>query len=83
MRNYHSMKNSDLTLMLKNVGLKLGDLARLANVDKATATRWAQKRIPAERVIDVERLTGIPRECLRPDVYPSPDLTASSPQVPA
>jgi DNA-binding transcriptional regulator YdaS (Cro superfamily) len=31
-------------------------------------SQW--RRIPAERVLDVERITGIPREDLRPDLYP-------------
>ena len=28
------------------------------------------RRVPAERVIDVERITAIPRGELRPDLYP-------------
>jgi DNA-binding transcriptional regulator YdaS (Cro superfamily) len=38
-------------------------------VDKSRLTRWAKNGIPAERVLDVERITGIPREQLRPDLY--------------
>jgi len=30
---------------------------------------YAWKKIPAERVIDLERVTGIPRHELRPDLY--------------
>lgn len=29
-------------------------------------------RVPVEHVIEVERLTGIPRELLRPDIYGAP-----------
>lgn len=29
--------------------------------------KW--KRVPAERVVHVEKFTGIPRELLRPDLY--------------
>jgi DNA-binding transcriptional regulator YdaS (Cro superfamily) len=29
------------------------------------------RRVPAERVIDVERVTGVSREILRPDLYPA------------
>ena len=35
-------------------------------------TRWAVVKwrdIPAHRIIDVERITGIPRERLRPELY--------------
>lgn len=30
-------------------------------------SQW--KRVPAERAIDVEAVTGIPRQELRPDIY--------------
>lgn len=36
------------------------------------------KRVPAERVLDVERITGISRHVLRPDVFgPAPDEVAA------
>lgn len=60
---------SPLLTGLQNRGLRLAQLARDMKVDKATATRWAQKRVPGERVLDVERLTGISRHELRPDIY--------------
>lgn len=60
-----------LKTLVKARGLKLIDVSRGLGVDKATVTRWAQKRIPAERVVEVERLTGIPRHELRPDLYAS------------
>lgn len=33
---------------------------------------WLHKqgRAPAERVLEIERLTGVPRTALRPDIYP-------------
>ena len=65
--------NGALKSLLRDRGLRLIDLARSLGVDKATATRWAQKRVPAERVVDVEASTGISRHELRPDIYgPSP-----------
>ena len=51
-------------------GIRLIDLARAIGVDKASVTRWSQRRVPAERVLDVERITGVPRHELRPDLYP-------------
>lgn len=60
-----------LKSLVKARGLKLIDVSRGLGVDKATVSRWAQKRIPAERVLDIERLTGIPRHDLRPDLYPA------------
>lgn len=43
-------------------------LARLLKVAVQSIQQW--DRIPAERVHDVERVTGIPRHELRPDLYP-------------
>ena len=48
-----------------------GNTARLANalgISHAAVTQWKGK-CPAERVISVEEVTGIPREALRPDLY--------------
>lgn len=71
LRNYQRMSNPDLKSLLESRSLRMVDLARAAKVDKATVTRWAQKRVPAERVLDVERITGIPCHELRPDIYPA------------
>lgn len=61
--------NVPLKALLGGKGLRLIDLARALGIDKATVTRWAQKSVPAERVRDVERVTGISRQSLRPDLY--------------
>ena len=48
-----------------------GGLSRLAEhlgITRSAVSQWPQ--IPAERVHDVERITGIPRSELRPDLYP-------------
>ena len=31
---------------------------------------WRNNRVPPERVLQVEKFTGIPRSTLRPDLYP-------------
>lgn len=51
-------------------GISLTALARAFGVNKTTIMRWEDGRVPAERVLDVERVTGIPRHELRPDLYP-------------
>lgn len=71
------MQTATLRSLLREKNLFLSDLARLVDVDPATVTRWAQGRIPAERVIDVERATGVPREQLRPDLYLPPMRAAN------
>lgn len=46
----------------------LDELGTALGVDKSTMLRWERGRVPAERVLDVERLTGISRDVLRPDL---------------
>jgi DNA-binding transcriptional regulator YdaS (Cro superfamily) len=48
---------------LEAIGNQLG-------VDKSTVLRWEQGTVPAERVLHLERATGISRHDLRPDLYP-------------
>jgi transcriptional regulator with XRE-family HTH domain len=55
--------------LLKAKGLRLADLARECEVNKATVTRWAQRSIPLTRVYQVEEKTGISRHQLRPDFF--------------
>lgn len=42
-------------------------LARELGIKHTAMYSWT--RIPAERVVDIERVTGIPRQRLRPDLY--------------
>jgi DNA-binding transcriptional regulator YdaS (Cro superfamily) len=44
-------------------------LAEVLGVTPQAISKW-RKRIPAERVLDVERATGVDRSKLRPDIYP-------------
>ena len=45
----------------------LAALARHLGVTRGAVAQW--ERVPAERVIEISRFTGIPREVLRPDLY--------------
>lgn len=44
-------------------------IAREIGISIAAITLWKRRGIPAQRVLDVERLTGISRHTLRPDVF--------------
>lgn len=46
----------------------LAKLAALLGVRHQSFYSW--KRVPAERVLDIERITGVSRHELRPDLYP-------------
>jgi len=46
-------------------------LARMLGINHQSIIRWL--RTPAVRVLEIERLTGVPRYQLRPDLYPPVD----------
>jgi TorA maturation chaperone TorD len=46
------------------------ELARRIGISQPSVSNWA--RIPAERVLSIEAITGVSREVLRPDLYSSP-----------
>lgn len=46
-------------------------LASLLGIKHPSFHAWS--RVPAERVLDLERFTKIPRHEFRPDLYPPPD----------
>jgi hypothetical protein len=47
-------------------------LARLLGVRPQHIQNWMNRdsRVPSARVLEIERVTGIPRHELRPDIYP-------------
>ena len=47
-----------------------GRLAKLAAAcDVTHSAVWQWRRVPSDRILVVERVTGIPRATLRPDLY--------------
>ena len=53
----------------------IGALARRLGISQPSVSNW--QRVPAERVLAVEALTGVPRASLRPDLYGMPDAAAA------
>lgn len=54
---------------------KVGGVTKLADalgIKRPSFYSW--KQVPAERVLDFERVTGIPRSDIRPDIYPPEDF---------
>ena len=54
----------------------IGALARRLGISQPSVSNW--QRVPAERVVAVEALTGVPRASLRPDLYSTPDAPAEA-----
>ncbi len=49
------------------------EIARILRIPVQTVYSWMLRDVvPATRVIDIERLTGVPRHKLRPDIFPAP-----------
>ena len=56
---------------IKEAAANLGGVTKLSTalgLSRAAVSGW--HRVPAERVLEVERLTGVSRHVLRPDLYP-------------
>ncbi|MFT8896300.1 MAG: Cro/CI family transcriptional regulator [Acetobacter sp.] len=54
---------------LKDVIAKVGgvvELARSLNISSQAVSQW--KKVPLSRIIEVEKITGIDREMLRPEL---------------
>ena len=55
---------------LKRAALAAGGksaLARLLGITPQALNKW--RRVPRKRILQIERLTGVPREKLAPDLY--------------
>jgi DNA-binding transcriptional regulator YdaS (Cro superfamily) len=62
------MKEKDFQKILS--GISQAQLARDLGVSKMAVTKWKQEGVPAERVLEVESVTGTSRHVIRPDIYP-------------
>jgi transcriptional regulator with XRE-family HTH domain len=60
---------SALTSYRKSMGISLQEMADKFPVHKTTVLRWEAGDIPVKRVLQLEKLTGIPRRRLRPDLF--------------
>jgi DNA-binding transcriptional regulator YdaS (Cro superfamily) len=61
------MQGMDLIRSQRGLMTKLADEL---GITRGAVAMWRQ--VPAERVLDVERFTGVSRHKLRPDIYPPP-----------
>lgn len=47
----------------------ISEVARQFKTSRQAVQQWIKKRIPSERVLKLEQLSGITRYQLRPDIY--------------
>lgn len=73
------MRDAALEKAIGSVG-GVRAMARSLGISQPAISSW--KRVPADRVLSVEAMTGIPRSDLRPDIYPIHDQAViASPQA--
>ena len=64
------MRERDLPLQRLIDHLGLRELSRRLGLSPNSVIKW--KRVPDHRLLEVEKVTGVPRETLRPDLYRKP-----------
>jgi len=55
----------------------LGALAKAFGISPQAVDKWRRGGVPAERVLSLEEISGVPRTALRPDLYPAESKTPS------
>lgn len=65
------MNDAELKKVIDMAGGQLA-LARYLGISQAAISQW--RRIPHLRVLEVEKLTGISRHVLRPDIFGPKDV---------
>jgi DNA-binding transcriptional regulator YdaS (Cro superfamily) len=70
--------NVDLLSLLAERDLKVEDFADRMGVHKTQVYRWHNLGVPnGERAVEIERVIGIPRQLVRPDLYSGMIFTTS------
>lgn len=71
------MNKSAIKEFRSQKGMTLEEFGQLISpvINKSTVLRW-ERKVPAERIVEIERATGIPRSDLRPDLFIEQKMTA-------
>ncbi|MFZ4806124.1 MAG: transcriptional regulator [Hyphomicrobiaceae bacterium] len=73
MSKINASRDEGLTAAIRAAG-SISRLAQLVGVSQPAVSEW--KRVPVHRVVQVEQLTGLSRDFLRPDIFAPPRSTA-------
>lgn len=71
-------KSDALRLWRTANGLTQAQLAAKFGVQDAAVNKWEKGQVPAERVLEVSDLTGLPPHRIRPDLYRAPDMQGAA-----
>jgi DNA-binding transcriptional regulator YdaS (Cro superfamily) len=74
-RATRAMKSHGLKAAINAAG-SLRSLARLLGITHQAIMQW--DKVPAERMLQIEEVTGVARERLRPDLYRIPQQDAAN-----
>ena len=61
-------KNAAAQQAVKIVG-GVSETARRAGVTRQAVQHWVRVGFPADRLLDLEKALGLPRDVLRPDIF--------------
>ena len=62
-------QSSENGVALLRKQFKASEIGRALGITPQAVSQW--DKVPAERIVELEGFTGIPREKLRPDLYRS------------
>lgn len=64
----NKVKNKGIESAIKKIG-SLHKVATLCNVTAPCVFKWLYSQCPPERAVQIETLTGVRRELIRPDIF--------------
>lgn len=72
------MEEHPITRYRRDNAMTLEAFGKLVGVGRAAVCKWEARKVPAERVRQIEAVTGIPATTLRPDIFqPQPQGEAA------
>ncbi len=72
--NFAAMNREPIDDAIRRAGSATA-LAEVLGITSSAISQW--RKCPVERVLDIERATGVSRHDLRPDIYPEPAPAAA------
>jgi DNA-binding transcriptional regulator YdaS (Cro superfamily) len=64
-----ALERAAKALASKPEGSGFAELAGHLGLSRQAVYKWLDAGVPVERCSDIERLTGVPRSLLRPDIF--------------